>query len=116
MFDQVKRCGSVERECNKNSDLTSSGNGAESLAASCWKGWCSGVLLRRSSFSESLADYSSWRAKDVGRWQIKLQNADNLTFFNSISSMRAEKGQVKDNEQVMPLLDAAANAINNAHW
>jgi hypothetical protein len=46
----------------------------------------------------------------------KLQNADNLPFFNSIPSMRAEKGQVKDNEQVMPLLDAAANAINNAHW
>ena len=51
-----------------------------------------------------------------GGGRCKLQNADNLTFFNSISSMRAEKGQVKDNKQVMPLLDAAANAINNAHW
>lgn len=51
-----------------------------------------------------------------GGGRCKLKNADNLTFFNSISSMRAEKWQVKDNEQVMPLLDAAANAINNAHW
>lgn len=51
-----------------------------------------------------------------GGGRSKLQNADNLPFFNSISSMRAEKGQVKDNKQIMPLLDAAANAINNAHW
>lgn len=54
------------------------------------------------------------------KWQktanIKYPNADNLAFSYSIIPVRAEWGQVKDNEQVMPPLDAAANAINSAHW
>ena len=61
----------------------------------------------------------SERVKDT-KWQktvnIKYPNADNLAFSYSIIPARAEWGQVKDNEQVMPPLDAAANAINNARW
>ena len=55
---------------------------------------------------------SSWKRGG----KSKQLNADNLAFSYSIIPARAEWGQVKDNEQVMPLLDAAANAINSAHW
>lgn len=52
----------------------------------------------------------------VGGGKSEQLNADNLAFSYSIIPARAEWGQVKDNEQVMPPLDAASNAINSAHW
>ena len=61
----------------------------------------------------------SERTKDTRRQKtvnIKYPNADNLAFSYSIIPARAEWSQVKDNERVMPLLDAAANTINSAHW
>lgn len=77
---------------------------------------CSGVFCGVLLSAKALRIILPSAQKMRGGGRCKLQNADNLPFFNSIPSMRAEKGQVKDNEQVMPLLDAAANAINNARW
>lgn len=78
-----------------------------------------GGALRWSPSDECLADDSfgackRYKAAEDGK--SKQLNADNLAFSYSIIPARAEWGQVKDNEQVMPLLDAAANAINSAHW
>ncbi len=77
-------------------------------------GLCDALLLM-----SALQMILSERAKDTRRQKtvnIKYPNADNLAFSYSIIPARAEWGQVKDNKQVMPLLDAAANAINSAHW
>lgn len=77
-------------------------------------GLCDALLLM-----SALRMILSERVKDT-KWQktvnIKYPNADNLAFSYSIIPARAEWGQVKDNEQVMPPLDAASNAINSAHW
>lgn len=77
-------------------------------------GLCDALLLM-----SALQMILSERVKDTKRQKtvnIKYPNADNLAFSNSIIPVRAEWGQVKDNKQVMPPLDAAANAINSAHW
>lgn len=77
-------------------------------------GLCDALLLM-----SALQMILSERVKDTKRQKtvnIKYPNADNLAFSNSIIPVRAEWGQVKDNEQVMLPLDAAANAINSAHW
>lgn len=77
-------------------------------------GLCDALLLM-----SALQMILSERVKDTKRQKtvnIKYPNADNLAFSNSTIPARAEWGQVKDNEQVMQPLDAAANTINNAHW